>query len=236
MALGVGGFLVMLPAVSDACLTIPATSTVSASRVSSAMARGAEVLIVGDSYTVGRGSSDGVHGWAQDLATERGWDATIDGVAGSGYVNTGRSHSPTMTYRARIEQNASLDPRLVIVQGSQNDWLVSASTLEERVEQALRTAKRQWPDAVVVAIGPSAPQPRAETTVAISAAVAAGARDAGVPFVDAVDRQWFTAMNSGSYAAGDGQHLNDDGYRYLADKIDGALEQLASADPSDRCS
>ncbi|QSB23399.1 SGNH/GDSL hydrolase family protein [Curtobacterium sp. 24E2] len=141
-----------------------------------------------------------------------------------------------MTYRARIEQNASLDPRLVIVQGSQNDWLVSASTLEERVEQALRTAKQQWPDAVVVAIGPSAPQPRAETTVAISAAVAAGARDAGVPFVDAVDRQWFTAMNSGSYAAGDGQHLNDDGYRYLADKIDGALEQLASADPSDRCS
>ncbi|UWD82308.1 SGNH/GDSL hydrolase family protein [Curtobacterium flaccumfaciens] len=236
MSLGVAGLLVLLPTVSDACQPDPGAPTVSASEAASAIAAGSDVLIVGDSYTTGRGSYDGMHGWAQDLVAERGWDATIDGVPGSGYVNTGRSHSSARAYIARIERHASLDPELVIVQGSQNDWLVDAATLESRVEQTLRTAERQWPDAVVVAIGPSAPQPRAKTTVAISAAVAAGARDARVPFIDAIDRQWFTSANSASYAAGDGQHLNDDGYRYLADKIDGALEELTRAAPSERCS
>jgi lysophospholipase L1-like esterase len=235
MSLGVAGFLAVLPAVSDACQPVAGRTDVSASRAASAIARGSDVLIIGDSYTTGRGSYDGEHGWAQDLVAERGWHATIDGVPGSGYVNTGVTHSSRSNYRSRIEQRASLDPALVIVQGSQNDWLVTAETLQARVEQTLRTAKRQWPDALVVAIGPSAPQPRAQTTAGITSAVAAGADAAGVPFVDPLDEQWFTKMNSASYAAIDGQHLNDDGYRYLAEKIDGALTQLAAPRPGERC-
>jgi acyl-CoA thioesterase-1 len=235
MSLGVAGFLVMLPAVSDACQSVPGTANVSTSRAASAIARGSDVLIVGDSYTTGRGSYDGTHGWAQDLVAERNWDATIDGVPGSGYVNTGATNSTRWNYISRIERSASLTPELVIVQGSQNDWLVSAETLRTRVERTLRTAKRQWPDAVVVAIGPSAPQPRAESTAGISAAVAAGAHAAGVPFIDPLDEQWFTRMNSASYAAGDGQHLNDDGYRYLAAKIEDALEELATPRDGEQC-
>lgn len=235
MSLGVAGFLVMLPTVSDACQPVPGTPDVSTTRAAAALVPGSDVLIVGDSYTTGRGSYDGTHGWAQDLVADRGWDATIDGVPGSGYVNTGATNSARSTYLSRIERRGSLDPELVIVQGSQNDWLVSSATLEARVERTLRAAKRQWPQAVIVAIGPSAPQPRAETTTGISSAVAAGARAAGVPFVDALDRQWFTKMNSGSYAAGDGQHLNDDGYRYLAAKIDSALEELATPRAGEQC-
>ncbi len=235
MALGVAGCLVMLPAVSDACQSVPAASDVSATRVAAAISRGSDVLIVGDSYTTGRGSYDGTHGWAQDLATERGWDATIDGVPGTGYVNTGATNSTRWNYVSRIERSAALDPQLVIVQGSQNDWLVSAATLEARVERTLRTAQRQWPRAVVVAVGPSAPQPRAESTAGISSAVAAGARAAGVPYVDPLDGQWFTAMNSASYAAPDGQHLNDAGYLYLAGRIEDSLDELATPAQGEQC-
>ncbi|SOC89008.1 Lysophospholipase L1 [Curtobacterium sp. 314Chir4.1] len=235
MAVGVVGCLVMLPAVSNACQTVPDASDASASRTASAIARGSDVLIVGDSYTTGRGSYDGTHGWAQDLVAERGWDATIDGVPGTGYVNTGATKSTRWNYLSRIERSDSIDPALVIVQGSQNDWLVSADTLERRVERTLRTAKRQWPDAVVVAIGPSAPQPLARTTTGISDAVAAGARAAGVTYVDALDGRWFTTTNSASYAARDGQHLNDAGYLYLAGRIDDALEALATPRMREQC-
>lgn len=235
MAVGVAGFLVMLPAVSDACQTVPDSTNLSAARAASAIARGSDVLIVGDSYTTGRGSSDNTHGWAQDLVQEQGWDATIDAIPGTGYVNTGGTGSTGRTYLSRIERRASLDPDLVIVQGSQNDWLVGPTSLERRVERTLRTAQRQWPDAVVVAIGPSAPQPRAESTTGISGAVAAGARAVGVPFVDAVGGQWFTTANSGSYAAVDGQHLNDAGYLYLAGRIEGALRELATPRERDQC-
>lgn len=235
MSLGVAGCLVMLPAVSDACQSVPDASDVSATHAASAIARGSDVLIVGDSYTTGRGSSDGTHGWAQDLVADRDWDATVDGVPGTGYVNTGATNSARWTYLSRIERSASLDPQLVIVQGSQNDWLVSAETLERRVERTLRAAKRQWPDAVIVAVGPSAPQPRATSTAGISSAVEAGAKAAGVPFVDALAGQWFTKMNSASYAAVDGEHLNDAGYRYLAARINEALVGLATPAEHEQC-
>lgn len=236
MAVGVAGLLVLLPAVSDACPSVPGVSPASAARTAAAIARGSDVLIVGDSYTTGRGSYDNAHGWAQDLVADRGWDATIDGVPGTGYVNTGVGGSARWTFLSRIEQHAALDPALVIVQGSQNDWLVDADTLQRTVERTLRTAEREWPDAVVVAVGPSAPRPRAATTTGISAAVGAGARAAGVPFVDAVGEHWFTESNSPAYAARDGQHLDDAGYRYMAQRVDEALEDLATAPDAAQCS
>ncbi|WFR67224.1 SGNH/GDSL hydrolase family protein [Curtobacterium flaccumfaciens] len=229
------GCLMMLPAVSDACQTAPDAADVSATRAAAAISRGSDVLIVGDSYTTGRGSHDGTHGWAQDLATERGWDATIDGVPGTGYVSIGATNSTRWNYLSRIERRAALDPQLVLVQGSQNDWLVSSDALEARVERTLRTARHQWPNAVVVAIGPSAPVPRAETTGGISSAVAAGARAAGVPYVDALGERWFTQANSASYAAADEQHLNDAGYLYLAGRIEDALDELATPTEGDQC-
>jgi len=235
MTLGVTGFLVMLPAVSDACQPVPDSTHVSAAQVADAIGRGSDVLIVGDSYTTGRGSYDGTHGWAQDLVTARGWNGDIDGLPGTGYVAEGRWATSRTTYESRIRAHADLHPALVIVQGSQNDWSTDAATLTTAVERTLRTARDQWPEAVVVAVGPSAPEPRADSTAGISAAVAAGAGAAGVPYVDPLAGQWFTRMNSASYAAGDGEHLNDDGYLYLAGRIEDALQELATPATGQQC-
>ncbi|MEN0102219.1 MAG: SGNH/GDSL hydrolase family protein [Curtobacterium sp.] len=223
MALGVGAFVVLLPSVSDACQ--PATTPVSA-HAEAALDPGSRVLIVGDSYTTGRGSSDGNHGWAQMISENESWRSTIDGIPGSGYVNRAATDSVQNTYLPRIESHADLDPDLVLVQGSQNDWTVSTRELRKVVTATLRQAEEQWPDALVVAIGPSAPAPLATATTNISDAVGAGARAAGVPYVDAVDAQWFTEFNSRSYAAADGEHLDDAGYRYLARRIAASLHDL----------
>lgn len=236
MGLGIAGLLVLLPSVSDACQPVPATSDFSSKQVRNAIAPGSEVLIVGDSYTTGRGSYDDVHGWAQDLVADRRWDATINGYPGTGYVNPGRGRSSRTVYSSRIEVRANLmTPDLVIVQGSQNDWLTDAGTLEKTVDRTLRRAEVQWPHAVVVAIGPSAPQPRAVSTTGINDAVRAGAAAAGVPYIDAVAGRWFTTTNSPSYAATDQQHLNDAGYTYLAGKIDAELDELASQPDGEQC-
>jgi hypothetical protein len=176
MALGVSGLLVILPTVSSACQPVTTSSSVSSAQVADAIAPGSDVLIVGDSYTSGRGSTSGVDGWAQDLVADRHWDATIDGYPGTGYVDTGRTGSSHYTFGPRLERHAEdVDPQLVIVQGSQNDWLVDSSTLQARVEKTLRDAEQTWPDAVVVALGPSAPLPWAKSTVGVAASVSAGA-------------------------------------------------------------
>lgn len=235
MSLGVAGLLAMLPAVSSACQTTPDAPAVSAGRVSAAIAPGSDVLIVGDSYTRGSGSYDGLHGWAQDLVTDMGWDATINGVGGTGYVNTGNNRGSSALFATRIGALAHLDPALVIVQGSQNDWIAGPDTLRAAVESTLRKAERQWPDAVIIAIGPSAPQPRAQSTRSISDEVAAGAKAVGVTYVDPLERQWFTAANSPGFDTSDNQHLNDAGYQYLADRVAATLEELATPSDSEQC-
>ncbi|WP_263091928.1 SGNH/GDSL hydrolase family protein [Curtobacterium sp. RIT-PI-V] len=235
MALGVSGLLVILPTVSSACQPVTTSSSVSSAEVADAIAPGSHVLIVGDSYTTGRGSTSGVHGWAQDLAADRDWKATIDGYPGTGYVDTGRTGSSHYTFGPRLERHATTDaPQLVIVQGSQNDWLVDSSTLQARVEQTLRAAEQTWPDAVVVALGPSAPMPRAKANVGVAASVSAGAAAAGVPFIDPLAGQWFTAANSPGYAAIDGGHLNDAGYQYMAERVSDSLDALAVPE-DERC-
>lgn len=226
MSVGVAAFVVLIPSVSDACQ--PSTTTAS-DRVERATAAGADVLIIGDSYTAGRGSSDAHTGWAQLLTASEAWRSTIDGRPGTGYANAGAGNQSRNTYLPRIAAHADLDPDLVLVQGSQNDWVTSADALQQRVEATLRTAERQWPDAVVVAIGPSAPLPRADTTAGIDAAVAAGAHTVGVPYIDPNAAGWFTTVNSPAYAARDGEHLDDDGYRYMARRVGAALRGLGTA-------
>ncbi|MDM7891861.1 SGNH/GDSL hydrolase family protein [Curtobacterium caseinilyticum] len=237
MAVGVAGLMALLPTVADACTDVPEAVTVQPERVRAAIAPGSDVLIVGDSYTRGSGSYDGLHGWAQDITSGLRWDATIDGVGGSGYVSGAAARASSFTFGARLHGHRFLDPDLVLVQGSQNDWVQGATqdVLQRTVERTLREARQQWPDAVVVAIGPSAPRPRAEATTDIAAAVAAGARSAGVPYVDPLAGQWFTDANSPSFATPDGQHLNDAGYAYLADRITGALRALATPTPDEQC-
>lgn len=236
MALGVAGLLVILPTVSSACQPAAGPSDEQAARIAAGVAPGAKVLIVGDSYSTGVGSSTGEHGWAQDLVHDRHWDATIDAYPGTGYVDTGRPSTSYYAYEARIERKASTDPDLVIVQGSQNDWLVDAETLQRTVERALRTAQRQWPHAAIVALGPSAPYPKAAETTGISASVAAGAATVGVPYLDALSEGWFTPANSAGYVSRDGGHLDDVGYQYLADRVSRALDALGDTPVDEQCS
>ncbi|MFJ4219715.1 SGNH/GDSL hydrolase family protein [Curtobacterium luteum] len=234
MAVGVAGLLVLLPSVSSACQPTVSPRSESAVRTASAIATGSDVLIIGDSYSTGVGSSSGRQGWAQDLVSDRRWDATIDAYPGTGYVDTGRPSTSYYSYEARIERMARrMTPDLVIVQGSQNDWLVDAATLQATVERTLRKVQQQWPNATVVALGPSAPYPRSTANSGISASVAAGAEAVDVPYIDALSDGWFTPSNSRRYVSDDGGHLDDAGYQYLADRVSAALDDLASAPSGD---
>ena len=243
MALGVSGLLLILPSVSSACQTVSSSTSasaiaapgVSADRIAAAIEPGSRVLIVGDSYTAGRGSTTGIRGWAQDISEDRGWTAEIDGYPGTGYVDTGRTGSSHYTFGPRLQRHGLFDPRLVIVQGSQNDWLVDADTLRATVERTLRQAQQTWPSAVVVALGPSAPLPWANSTVGVAASVSAGAAAAGVPYIDPLAGRWFTSSNSPGYSAVDGGHPNDAGHQYLAERVSDSLDALAAPVGSARC-
>src|SRR5690606_39017085 len=80
---------------------------------------GARVLVFGDSWTWGQSAVDRTRGYAYVLGRERGWNVTVDGVRGSGYLRPGIDGG---TFGERIAAlDPALDPDLVIIQGSIND-------------------------------------------------------------------------------------------------------------------
>jgi lysophospholipase L1-like esterase len=187
--------------------------------------KNADVLILGDSYTQGYGSSDQSKlGWAPLVATHEGWKATIDGIGNTGYTAGGQADgSGENTFGKRLAAHAAMHPDLVIIQGGQNDWRPSSTDLATAATETFAAVQKQWPDAKIVALGPSAPQPAGDKYAGQSKAIGAAARGENVPFISPVGARWMTAENSSKYAYTDGQHLNDAGHEYLASHVEQAL-------------
>lgn len=195
--------------------------------------RASAVLFLGDSYTAGVGADHPQNGFAGVLSRGRGWIATVDGIGGTGFTAAGPVDGRAGgagQYPGRIDKWAAADlqPLLVVLQGGQNDAQADSARLSSAVESTVARARQAWPLARIVVIGPSPPYPVCTKFTHVSSAVREGAQNAGVPFVDAVGLEWFTAENSSKYAFSDQQHLNTAGHSYLAARISASLEQIQS--------
>ncbi|WP_320536328.1 SGNH/GDSL hydrolase family protein [Pseudarthrobacter sp. IC2-21] len=181
------------------------------------------LLILGDSYTAGTGAGREDQGWAYDVARTLGYPSNIDGLGGTGFAwGGGAQDDGGREYEVRlreISRDRRFVPNLLILQGGQNDaQLNDPEELKAATAQTIEAARRFWPGIQVVVLGPSAPQPLADTLRGANTAVRAGAVLAKAPFIDAYEAPWFTAANSPGFNA-DGAHPNTAGHAYLAQKF-----------------
>jgi lysophospholipase L1-like esterase len=181
------------------------------------------LLILGDSYTAGEGAARPDQGWAYLVANSLGYPTNIDGVSGTGFAwGGGPQDDQASEYEVRLRETAQ-DPRFVpnvlILQGGQNDSLITDSEeIKTATAQTIEAARRFWPAIQVVVLGPSAPQPVAEELRGANSAVRAGAEAAKAPFIDAYEAGWFTAANSPGFNF-DGAHPNTAGHALIAEKF-----------------
>ncbi|MFC5788494.1 SGNH/GDSL hydrolase family protein [Agromyces tardus] len=185
-------------------------------------------LIVGDSYTEGRGSTKVEKSWAYLAAASLGWDATIDGVGGTGFVKGLSSAGASgLEYRQRLLTHAAMnvDYDIVVMQGGLNDWAATPAQVQAATTLAIRTAREQWPDAIVVVFGPFEPLGKGVAHMVHLDTIRAATEAAGATFIDSEDpAPWLTARNSDAFDAGDGVHLNDAGAAYVAARFTAAFE------------
>ena len=178
-------------------------------------------VFLGDSYTVGFGSDDG--GYVPDVAAQLGWQATALGQTGTGYV----APSPTpgqAPYGARVAAVVALDPDVVVVQGSTNDFYV-VDQVDAAAQAVFAELARELPGTPVVVVGPVMPQNSdASLLTGVRNAVADAAGRSGLPFIDPIGAQWLEPTD-GLYSI-DGIHPNDAGYAEFADDLVGALRGL----------
>lgn len=181
------------------------------------------VSIIGDSYTDGVGVNSRGLSYSSRAAQSQCWNINRVAQSGTGYTNPGsRADTRPYTEPERIRNALYGEPDLIIVQGSTNDEKrpgVRAAALD-----VLSELRRQAPpETEVVAVGPTIPpdtDPAAIRTVRDE--VASAAAEAGVPFIDPIERRWLTA--NGVYAT-DGLHPNDAGHLEFADDLVTALRE-----------
>nr|WP_231938664.1 SGNH/GDSL hydrolase family protein [Arthrobacter sp. B6] len=199
------------------------TATATAQRLGIQLPVEPVLLILGDSYTAGVGAAPADQGWAYLVAGSLGYPTNIEGEPGTGFAwGGGAQDELALEYEVRLQtiaEDPSFVPNLLILQGGQNDSLISNSEeIKRATAQTIESARRFWPGVQVVVLGPSAPQPFAEELTAANTAVRAGAEAANAPFIDAYEAGWFTDANSPGFDF-DGAHVNTAGHAHIAEKF-----------------
>lgn len=113
-------------------------------------------LFFGDSYFVGGGCTpDASRGMAAVAAQALGYAPVIHGAPGTGYVaeNTGIDAPP---YLPQV-RNGAFDvrnPRLVVIEGGSNDVGLPLRDIRRNAKRLFLVAKKRFPDALIIVVGP----------------------------------------------------------------------------------
>lgn len=183
------------------------------------------VLIFGDSYTQGWGAETPRAGYAYRVGDPLGWDVTVDGVGGTGYVNPGRDQQGT--YRTRLARAHSGPFDVVVLQGSTNDARSAPASLPAAVAQTVDAVGERYPEARLLMLGPAALYGRpTEELSRVQHVLSDYARENDVPFVDPIAEGWFQPGDAATCANPANGHPNDEGYARIADRFVQHVQQL----------
>jgi hypothetical protein len=194
------------------------------------------ILFVGASYTAGIGAEPRTNGYAYLAAHDMGWQARIDAIPGTGYLNPGPpidGHHEDGTFAARLAHIPPAPaPDILLLQGGRNDIGYPMPELRDAVEHTVDLAKSRFTHARIVLLGPipaSLPPDRGELDVAREMREAARASD--VDFIDPISEGWITVNNEVGYVGNVPAHPDNSGYAYIAKKLVVDLDQLLGATP-----
>ena len=196
-----------------------------------ALSEGARVLVFGDSWTYGSAATLPTEGYAYVLGALSGFDTTVLGVRGSGYLRAGIDGPDFGTRITALDP--TLEPDLVIVQGSINDRALGATGYRSAVNTAWDALAATYPDARVVILGP-APHvlPVGKGTARIDRDLRALAEARGWWYISPVEEEWITPSNYADVIdTGIGRnHPSSAGHAYLAERLAEALAERSATD------
>lgn len=185
-----------------------------ASEKQAPVAKGATVLVLGDSLTYGTGANAG-EDYPALLAANTGWQVINAGVPGDTSAQ-GLARLPALL--------AEHQPQLLVIELGGNDFLQRLPVAETsaNLKLALAQAKAKNIRTVLVAIPEFSPLKAAVGHLADHPLYEALAKETNTPLVEAV----FSEVLSESQLRSDQVHPNAAGYQMVGTKMTAALKQL----------
>ncbi|MEV5001518.1 SGNH/GDSL hydrolase family protein [Nocardioides sp. LML1-1-1.1] len=178
--------------------------------------RGPEVLVVGDSYSVGAGLP-----YADSWPTRLPGRVRVDGFSGSGF-SVGASACGDRSYATRLPRSLRPGTRLVVVEGGLNDFDQPVADVEAGYRRLL--AALGGTPALVVG-PPVVPHRPDGTGVAVDAALARLTAESGTPYLSMVGVD-LSLLD-------DGVHPDAAGQRAFGDVVAAKVEELLGAATGD---
>lgn len=174
-------------------------------------------LIVGDSYAAGIGATTPDQGYAQTLATDLGWDVTIESAPGGGYGKDGVNGDSVLDLLQQADL-ASFD--VIVVQSGYNDVSEDDAAVAKAVGQTRTLLAKQAPGVPVVVIGEFWPGELTASAEARSETIRAGwVERPGVLFLDPLARGW------SDFDTTDDRHPDTAGHQLIASKVEAGMER-----------
>jgi lysophospholipase L1-like esterase len=196
------------------------------------------VIVVGDSFAQGMGTTHHRFGYAKHLGRLMGWADCWDNLGGVGGTGLVKDASATAgRYLTRLAGDViPYAPDLVIIQGSVNDTTFSGTgVVGPALITYVNTLRAALPNVAVVVtsvLSPSAPVTANSTN---SADLATAAAALGIPFLNVDTPIVFTGTgrvgataadgNADVYRASDNTHPTDAGHAMFATALAGLLGQ-----------
>jgi lysophospholipase L1-like esterase len=174
-------------------------------------------LFVGDSYTVGQGASSPAKRWSTLVAGELGWTERNVADGGTGFVRR-YPERDLLSYREQLRSVGPKGVDVVVIAGGQNDFAelrTRPAHVFEAVADTYALAAQRFPDAQIVAVGPSTPWAIGLEVRALDSAVRAAAEKHGATYVSLIDPD---VVRDG-YVHGDGVHVTDVGNAAIARRV-----------------
>ena len=185
------------------------------------------VLVFGDSYTEGVGAIPATRGYAYQLGEQLGWDVTVDGVGGTGYVAPGPLRTGAFVERLATTAPGPFD--LIILQGSSNDEREPLAELAPAVDQTVLAFRAKYPAARIVLLGLIALDGAApEVKAAVNDTLKNYADSHQLSFIDPIAESWFAEGESRTMANPTNGHPSNNGYLRIRDRLVIDLSRLTA--------
>ncbi|RIX28142.1 SGNH/GDSL hydrolase family protein [Amnibacterium setariae] len=183
-----------------------------------------ELFVLGDSWAAGL-YADPAAALGQIASARLGWDAAVDAVSGTGYVN-GAATKAAYPDRARA---LPLDVRatIAVVQGGSNDKASTARDVADGAHETLAVLRERLPAARLVLLGPGPdPLPVTADQRAVDRVLHRVAGQEGVPYVSILRQRWIAPERADLLLDPGTHHPTVVGQAYLGHRLAAALRRL----------
>ncbi|MGL4725635.1 MAG: SGNH/GDSL hydrolase family protein [Scandinavium sp.] len=171
------------------------------------------IWIMGDSYTVGIGATQGSFNYFRIMCDALGAIGLADGISGAGWTSIQPDRIPQQRVEMKLG-SITRQPNFVFFAMGYNDANAGhIELLKTNFRASVKKVRELCPLAQIVNIGPATPLGKASVLTAIREAEMELCEELAIPYIDIDD--WVNQYNKQMYTGSDNTHPTDAGHAFI---------------------